>query len=171
MKLLPMSQGYETMVDDDVYEWAKKDTWCAKKDKHTTYARRYEGSGDNQKVIYLHREIMGTPSGEDCDHKDGNGLNNQRSNIRNATRSQNQMNSRKVVSQNGKATSSRYKGVYWNKHGGEWKAGIQIRGKTIHLGRFVSEKDAARAYDKEATRLFGEFAKVNAVVHLELGGT
>ncbi len=171
MKLLPMTQGYETMVDDDVYEWAKKYTWCAKKAKHTTYAIRYEGSGDTRKTIYLHREIMKTPPGQQCDHKDWNGLNNQRYSLRNATPSQNNMNSRKRVVQNGKAASSRYKGVSWHKHGGKWMAHIRIRGKGIHLGGFVSEKDAARAYDKEATRLFGEFAKVNAVVHLELGGT
>ena len=98
-------------------------------------------------------------NGKGIDHRDMNGLNNQRSNLRFCTLSQNAMNRRKREN-----TSSIYKGVYFNnQRGKKWKAQIRINGKQIHLGLFDFEVDAARAYNMKAIELFCEFANLNII--------
>lgn len=101
----------------------------------------------------MHWEIM---NGKGIDHRDGNGCNNRRSNLRFATKSENGMNQRKREN-----TSSIYKGVYFHKPSGKWLAHIMINGKSIHLGYFVDEIDAAKAYDAKAIVLFKEFTNLN----------
>lgn len=86
------------------------------------------------------------------DHIDHNGLNNQKSNIRNCTRQQNQGN--KICKH-----KSNYKGVYFDRK--YIKASIQFNHKSIHIGNFKTEYDAAVAYDKKAKLLFGDFAYTN----------
>lgn len=88
------------------------------------------------------------------DHKDTDWRNNQKSNLRACTNQQNSFNKNKI-----KYTSSQYKGVIRTK--GKWRARIEINDKKQHLGYFLDEADAARAYDKRALELFGEFARIN----------
>lgn len=90
------------------------------------------------------------------DHKDLNSFNNQKSNLRLATQSQNMMNR---VKQSG--TSSKYKGVCWHKARHNWVVGIKLNQKLIYIGSFASELQAALAYDKKAVEFFGEFAVTN----------
>lgn len=92
------------------------------------------------------------------DHIDLNRLNNCRSNLRNATHTQNEQNK---VSRIG--SSSKYKGVSWNTMLSKWTAQIGIEGKKLHLGCFVSEIKAAEAYNKAAMKYFGSFANVNSI--------
>ena len=102
----------------------------------------------------LHRLLLG--SAVLVDHRDGNGLNNQRSNLRPATHAQNLQNTRKRA-----GTTSRFKGVCWNKKKQAWVAFIKHEGKKKYLGCFSSEEVAARAYDFAASETFGEFACLN----------
>jgi hypothetical protein len=90
------------------------------------------------------------------DHKDGNGLNNTRSNLRPCTQGQNNMNQRKR-----KNATSRFKGVTWSAADEKWKACITANHVQHHLGYFCDEEEAARAYDKAARSLHGEFARLN----------
>jgi|ERR1041385_626948 hypothetical protein len=90
------------------------------------------------------------------DHIDRNPFNNQRSNLRACTQSQNLANSTKR-----KETTSKYKGVTWDKDRNLWKAQIQLEYKHLFLGRYPSEEEAARAYDTKAKKLFKEFAVLN----------
>lgn len=90
------------------------------------------------------------------DHIDGNGLNNQRNNLRACTFSQNNANTR---SRNN--TSSSYLGVSWSKREKKWRASIQKNGKTKSLGYWDSEIKAAKVYNYEAIKLHGTFAKLN----------
>ena len=108
-------------------------------------------------MVRMHRVIMGLgPDGPKVDHKDGNGLNNQRENLRLASTIQNGQNRRPD-----KRGSSKYKGVCWKSRRSHWEASIQHNGKRIHLGCFQNELEAARAYDKTALEFFGEFARIN----------
>lgn len=100
---------------------------------------------------------------EFLDHIDGNRLNNSISNLRVTTNRENQMNCKKNRFMNGKPTTSKYKGVYRNKHSKKWRGQIYIDGKTKHLGLFDSEIGAAKAYNRAAIKAFGEFAKLNII--------
>ena len=107
-----------------------------------------------KKYVHMHKIILGDKEGLEIDHKDGNGLNNRKDNIRWATKAQNQANSA--------ARSGRYKGVSPPQHRRKrWKAEIRCKGIRYDLGCFDTEEDAARAYDAKAKELHGEFARLN----------
>jgi hypothetical protein len=116
---------------------------------HCTYANGFQGT---KRIAFMHQLIM---DAKNVDHKDGNGLNNRRSNLRVATSSLNQANSRK------RQGSSQYKGVGWDKEHNKWRARINYQHRRTFLGCFEDETDAAKAYDDAARELFGEFARLN----------
>lgn len=99
------------------------------------------------------------PLGLDIDHKSGNKCNNL--DIRKATRLQNNQNTKKRKLHKGSPTTSKYKGVAWMPERKKWRAYINFNTKRIHLGVFISESDAAKAYDSAALAYFGEFAMLN----------
>jgi hypothetical protein len=92
------------------------------------------------------------------DHRDGNKLNNCRYNLRECNTSQNAANKKKLD-----GATSKYKGVSWNKRAGKWEVSIIARGAKYYLGKYDNEIDAAKAYDKKAIELFGEFARPNFI--------
>jgi hypothetical protein len=104
-------------------------------------------------AILMHRVIMKPPLGMDIDHKDHNGLNNQKFNLRICTRKQNARNKRSTG-------SSIYLGVYKTKRN-YICARISMDGCCKHIGNFKTEEAAARAYDEVAKRCHGEFANLN----------
>lgn len=151
-----------TIVDDQDYEWLNKWKWYAAYNKiyNNFYVYRYDYVNKKQKNVCMHRVILGiTDSKIFIDHIDHNTLNNQRSNLRECSQSKNLMNSKKP--RRVKETSSIYKGVYFNKQNKKWYGQIYINNKRIHLGLFKKEIEAAKAYDKKAKELFGEFALLN----------
>jgi hypothetical protein len=108
----------------------------------------------SQVPLYMHKLITGYPM---TDHIDHDGLNNQRSNLRPATRSQNQQNRRS------RTGTSSFKGVHWVTAARRWRAAICINGTTRHLGHFASEEEAALAYNAAALQAFGAYACLNPV--------
>lgn len=168
MKEIKLSKGRVVLVSDEDYDWLNQWKWWAYKGSHSYYARRFYyipgKKGKVRKAIIMHRLILGlTDPTILCDHADHNGLNNQRNNIRIATRSQNRANSR--PNKNG---TSKYLGVSrqqridrHNKVHTKWAAQIGINGKTIGLGRFKAEIEAAKAYDIAAKIHHKEFANLN----------
>ena len=140
MKTIPLTKGYVAMVDDSDYEMLVKFEWCVNVNRNAIYARR--GSPrckGKQDEVKMHQVIMNTPKGMQVDHIDGNGLNNQRANLRVVTNRQNCMNRHQI-------TTSRYPGVTWNKRSGVWNAQAQVNGKHKHLGTFRTEESAYEAY-------------------------
>ena len=156
MKQIPLTQGKIALVDDEDYERLNRHRWYAQKSRYTYYAvRKSSRKQGKQRTIYMHKEILDIPLGFETDHKNHFGLDNRKANIRSCTRGENQHNRRQ---QNG---ASKYKGVTWYKGLRKWQAQIRFDGKTIHLGQFYLEIDAARTYDRKAKELFGEFAHTN----------
>jgi hypothetical protein len=125
-------------------------------DTHSYVAANSYSQDKGRHTVLLHRLIACPPDGFEVDHADGDKLNNTRANLRVCTRSQNHANRRKF-----KNCSSQYKGVSLNKAFGNWRASIKENGKLRYLGTFALEVDAARAYDREAVRIHGEFARLN----------
>ena len=157
MKEIPLTQGTFAIVDDEDYEWLNKYKWFLSISCSSAYAtrsaRREEG---RQHTIFMHREILQCDRGFVIDHKNGNHLDNRRSNLRVATRSQNAANAKKR-----RTGSSRYKGVAWYKPRKQWISQITRKGLSSVIGFFDDEIDAAKAYDAAALEEYGEFARPN----------
>lgn len=150
-KQIPLTQGKVAIVDDDMYEYLMQWKWSAIKSRSTYYAKR-NGGFPFRKMILMHRVIMNTPDGMETDHRDHDGLNNTRANLRNCTRSQNLRNHKT-------RNSSGFKGI--KMHQGKWRADIYVDGKRIYLGSSSNAEDAAKLYDEAAKKYFGEFANLN----------
>lgn len=157
MKMIPLSQGKFAKVSDRDFAWLNQWKWQVRKDHRTWYAVRSEMRNRKTRFISMHREILCLKKGEIGDHKDCNGLNNQRNNLRKATHLQNVGNKRKME----KGCSSRYKGVCWDRN--KWKSYIRKHGRLHHLGNFSNEIDAAISYNKAAKKFFGSFALLNPI--------
>ena len=143
------------LVDNENYEWLNSFKWylC------NGYARTSKKINNKVEKIFLHHLIMGKPINKmEVDHIDRNGLNNQKLNLRIATHSQNNMNKPSYNN-----VTSKYKGVHWFKRDKKWVVQIGINGKHYHVGKFDNEIDAAKAYNKKAIELHGEFAYLNEV--------
>lgn len=156
MKQVWLTRGFSALVDDEDYEMISQWKWHARTTCNKVYAARGKHPGG---VIFMHRLINGTPDGMETDHIDGNGLNNQRSNLRSATSLQNSMNS---LPQHGRTSS--LKGV-WKDVGSRnrkhWRSAIRINGKLKYLGRFHTEEEAHEAYKMAALEHFGEFCRTS----------
>ena len=157
---VPLTQGKVAIVDDeDADRVLAAGEWTAWWSGTRWYAARKVGVKRNQRTVFLHRFLLGlSPDDPQVDHVDGDGLNNQRSNLRLATDSQNHANMSKP--KRAYPQSSRFKGVTLVR-GKRWQAYIQVRGRRIHLGVFDTEEEAAAAYDAAAREHFGEFARTN----------
>ncbi|MDP3066624.1 MAG: HNH endonuclease, partial [Methanobacteriaceae archaeon] len=134
VKKIELTQGKVALIDDEDYDWLSQWKWCARKGKHTYYATRnvYLGIFDGKektKTIWMHRLVAGTREGFVTDHVDGDGLNNQRENLRECSNRQNMQNQRK-------SGTSRFPGIYWNKVAKKWIAQIRVNGKRKFLGYF-----------------------------------
>jgi hypothetical protein len=163
MKKIPLTQGQFALVDDADYDWLMQWKWSSLKRKTGLF---YAVRTDTQnKMVYMHRSINDTDGGFWTDHVNGNGLDNRRLNLRTCSKQQNAYNRRKTE----RETSSRYKGVslYKRNHTNPWMARIKYDGKSLHIGYYPTEADAARAYDIKALEMFGKYASVNFPERIE----
>jgi hypothetical protein len=160
MKEVPLTQGKVALVDDEDYDELMKHKWCVVKPKNCNqfYAARHARAGGQSITIYMHRSVLDAPPGKITDHMDLNGLNNQKNNLRLTDRSGNQQNQAKY-----KKNKLGYKGVYFQKRykTTPYQAQICVQRKQFYLGMYATPEEAARAYDKAAQELHGEFACLN----------
>lgn len=140
-------------IDDDDAHLVTPFKWTY---SSTGYARRI-CAGKN---VSMHRVIMGSPKDLCVDHINGNTLDNRKSNLRTCTKMENCRN------QKTKGSSSKYKGVSVQSSRGKWQVKIRSMHKTIFVGRFDDEREAALAYDKAAILYHGQYAKTNAMLGL-----
>jgi hypothetical protein len=148
VKGIQLTRGYVALIDDEDFERVSKHRWRAHVSLHTVYARR---NTKKNGYIWLHRFILGVS--QKVDHRDGNGLDNQKSNLRRATSSRNCANARK------RPGISRFRGV--TRARDKWQAYLTKDNKRIYLGVFKDEVDAATAYNFAAEIYHGEFARFN----------
>jgi len=149
-RYIPLTRGLWAVVDAADFERLNKYRWYASPSGGgKMYARRNTKTG----TVLMHREIMKPPKGMHVDHKDRNGLNNRPDNLRNCTPAQNEYNKAP------RGKKSRFKGVY--PRGEKWYAVFKHKGKTYYLGTFDDEVEAAKARDRKAYELEGEYAYLN----------
>ena len=179
MPFIELTRGYEVEIDQDDYEliqtvgkWYTSNTKTMYAEKRLTenqlniineYLITNNRNPISKKTLMMHRLIMNANSDQIIDHIDGNGLNNKKENLRFVTKSENSQNKKRKST-----SSSKYKGVYYaatekNNLKKPWRAYIKDSksNKKITLGHFLTEEEAAKAYDQKAIELFGEFARLN----------
>lgn len=153
---IPLTQGKVALIDDidgDLAEFK----WCAALNKKQFYVTRRIGTRN----VFIHRIILSRILGRElltnnqCDHINGNGLDNRRDNLRICTNAENNRN-KGIISTN----KSGFKGVSWYKKGQKWNAKIIVNRKYISLGNYDTPEEAYEAYCNAAKKYFGEFARL-----------
>jgi len=164
-KLIKLTQDKFAIVDDGDYEYLIQWKWFAKKagreNNDKFYAARTGDIGNGKRgTIRMHRVLLGLSHNDKRmpDHIDRNGLNNQRDNLRIATRRQNNANRN-----SGKNSSSIFIGVCWHKKHKKWYVQIMNNGYKTWVGCFDNEHEAALAYNAAAIKIHGEFANLNII--------
>lgn len=155
MKEIELTRGQVALVDDDDFEWLSQFKWYAQKSGEGFYAHRGDYSSGKRRVVCMHRIILDAPISLQVDHANGDGLDNQKINLRLATSQQNGQNKRHPLRNNRLGI----KGVYWNKKRKKYQAVIKYNGKQINLGRFSLLADADKAYRNAEAKYFGNFAR------------
>lgn len=163
LKILPLSQGLATIIDDSMWESVAALNWYAgwNSSSQSFYPMRgdYSSGWKSGRTMFLHSFIMGFPKDLFIDHKNGNSLDNRQENLRVCTAQQNNFNRRNFSKQS--SLHSKFKGVCWHKRIAKWQSNICKNKTKIHLGYFSDEIEAAKAYDRMAVSQFGEFAAPN----------
>lgn len=150
MKLLRLTKGKFSEVDDDLFEELSKWKW-------STHSCGYACRNEKGKLILLHRQIMHFHANKVVDHINGDKLDNRSENLRVCAMSQNASNGKSH-----KDSTSIYKGVSYcaNKR---WLSQLYVNGKTVFQKYFSEEIEAAEAYNQNAVKYFGEYARVNKI--------
>lgn len=154
MKSIELSGGQIALIDDCDFDAISRYRWFSISGRHTSYAATsIRGLGKRGgTIIRMHRLIMGVcwQHRVGVDHKDGNGLNNQRHNLRICDTSTNLHGVMR-----GPRGTSQYRGVSWSKSAKRWEVRLSVRGKRIVIGYYESETEAASAYDAAKLHLIG----------------
>lgn len=163
MKRIKLNHNKYALIDDDQFSKISEYKW--------SYMTVYKGitnigyvytstcHKNKKSKIYLHRLIMNAPKNTQVDHINHDTLDNRKINLRICTNAQNQFNQKVHTFKK----SSKYKGVFFHKQSSTWRSQIGFMNKIHHLGAYPSEIEAAKAYDKRAKELFGEFARPNFI--------
>jgi len=162
MKFIVLTKGYVAIVDDDDFERLSQYKWSASVHPRskTVYAQRHEAG----RVIQMHRSVLDAPQSQHVDHYNHCGIDNRKENLRLCTITQNARNRSTDINWAGK--TSKYKGVgFMQSRDGaaKWLSRIKVNRKSKHLGWFMTELEAVRAYNEAAKHYFGEFACLNEI--------
>ena len=150
--------GLFSLVDPTDYDAVSSYRWYPSRHKHTFYAATRVTIGKQRVHILMHRLILGAYPGQDVDHKNHNGLDNQRDNIHLCSRAENLCNQGPRP-----GVHSGFKGVWMQARRKTWVASIWHGGRYIHLGSFADKLSAAIAYNQAASRLRGKSAQLNSI--------
>lgn len=150
MKMIELTQGKQTMVDDADYEWLNQFKWHYGQNGYAKRRKYFKGGGAS--FIYMHRLITYCPQDKEVDHINHDRLDNRRGNLRIVTRQQNNRNQR--IS---KKNKSGVLGVHYAKHAHKWRAQFKVNGVVKHLGYFDDINKAKEAYVKEETKYWSQW--------------
>lgn len=161
MKRVPLTKGKFAIVDDEDYERVMTLKWhaCMDPKNGVWYAKHTRLIGKKKwQTIQMHKFVLKESGRHHIDHRNRDGLDNQKSNLRSCKSA-----SMNVANCTARAHTSPYKGVDFNSvaQGKKWRAQIAINGKKVFLGRFDTPEKAAFAYDSSAAHFFGQFARTN----------
>ena len=165
---IELTKGKRAIVDECLFVALSHFKWWAHKGRNSYYAACHEVTPDGRKIRSMHAivlQLYGIHCQHQIDHKDGNGLNNQRDNLRPATLKQNAANRRLH-----RDSTSGFKGVHFNKKRQRWEASITKDGHRRWLGFHDTAEEAAAAYDRAAIALHGEFARTNEDMRRSVAG-
>jgi hypothetical protein len=135
-KEIPLTQGKVAIVDDEDYDYLNQFKWWCKVGRNTYYAKTHITKKIQKSMHYL---ILKPPVGKLCDHIDGNGLNNRRSNLRCVSNRENLQNLHIIE-------TSQFPGVYWHKKDRKWQTKIQVGATFKYLGNYSDEETAGIVY-------------------------
>jgi hypothetical protein len=154
-KEIRLTRGFVTIVDDDDFEYLNQWNWQAEKSKRGCYyACRTIQKGNKKTHVKMHRLIMKAKGLVEIDHKDGDGLNNCRNNLRECSHLNNCHNKRNLRHENISGIS----GVQWDSQRNKWRARIIVERKEIFLGRFSKLSQAINARKKAEILYYGEYS-------------
>jgi hypothetical protein len=145
-----LTKGYVTFVSPEDAHHLQLQNWYVQDSSPSVHVYA-AATGGKDRHILLHRQILGGAAGIETDHRDGDGLNNRRKNLRPCSRSENQANSRRQPGTSG------FRGVCIDRKTGRWIAQLA----NVRIGTFVTPEEAACAYDRAAIECYGEFATLN----------
>lgn len=146
MKEISLTRGKVALVDDEDFDWVNQFKWYACKGRRRFYGRRTRAKAEGGGKQLLHHFIC--PKWKFIDHKNGNGLDNQKENLRASSTAQNL----RAYCLKAVGRTSRFRGVSWGRRDEKWAAGIRVSPKKVFLGYFDKEEDAAKAFDRAAIR-------------------
>ena len=155
MQTIKLTQGYVTLIDDEDLKWLNHYEWCVSLGSERKTAYAMNSLNKLMHVIIMQHHNLWIP-GYGTDHIDRNGLNNQKYNLRVASKSENGANSTMK-----KNNTSGYRGVWFSK--GMWHVGITVNYRKIFLGSYVDKHHAARIYNYYSKLYFGDFGFKNDV--------
>jgi hypothetical protein len=142
---IELTKGYKALIDEDDYERVSQFKWRATVRNTVVYAGRGWREDGRQRHEYLHRFIVVAKPGDEVDHRDGNGLNCTKLNLRSVTHAQNAMNRGRFS-----------KGISFHKRMKKWQAYITLDGRHVHLGVFETEDEAKAVREAAVERHFGD---------------
>jgi hypothetical protein len=148
---LPVGRDLVALADIDDAERLLQYRWRAIRIRRTWYAVR----ADSDALIYMHRLILNAPDGMIVDHRDGNGLNNSRANLRVVTHRENNINAAKRA-----GCSSHHRGVDYHRSTRAWRARVWCGGRETLVGFFATEEEAVAARERAAREVYGEYVSV-----------
>ena len=154
--------GFNFIIDDEDWNLISTYSWYVSIKKDNAYGDAYVCAtyylNGKKKTHQLSRVILNAPADKIVDHISGNTLDNRKCNLRLADKRTNAQNMRP-----NKNTTSKYKGVCWDKTRNKWRVNIKINDKQTYIGRFGIEEDAAKAYNEKALQFYGEYARLNII--------
>lgn len=153
--IVPLTQGKHALIDLEDWDKIRPYKWSTWETTGGVYAHTLSG----KKRIIMHHLILPRIVSYVIDHRDRNGLNNLRTNLRYATYAENARNKCKSY-----RNTSGYKGVSWEKRRQKWEANIKVNYVKHFLGYYAVKEEAALAYNEAAKSFHGEFASLNEVI-------